>query len=160
MSSRMHPSTPPSRRLSFLEPSRQRPHGVALSCKWSLTDSYPDIDKFTRGVERLFAETHFAYPTHSGRKDEWSWLSPAMVYPPTIPAEDRGRKRRCLRGKTMARPCTIFIHQHCPRLARRGAARCTDIYGKKYCIQLLIAILYINIRFHINKCFWEKNCIR
>lgn len=40
-------------------------HGVALSCKWSLADSYPDIDKFTRGVEQLFAETHFAYPAHS-----------------------------------------------------------------------------------------------
>lgn len=157
MSSRMHPSTPPSRRLSFLEPSRQRPHGVALSCKWSLTDSYPDIDKFTRGVERLFAETHFAYPTHSGRKDEWSWLSPATVYPPTIPSR-RGRKRKIPSWENDGQAVYDLHSRALPAISK---TRCSKMYRhmwKKYCIQLLI--LYFNIRFHINKCFWEKNCIR
>jgi len=89
--------------LSSLESSRHWPHGVALSCKWSLADSYPDIDKFTRGVERLFAEIHFAYPAHSEQWDEWSRLSRDHCIHQQFLHEqkERERERRGKRGKSL-----------------------------------------------------------
>jgi len=116
------PSTPSSRRLS----SQHRPHGVALSCKWSLADSYPDIDKFTRGVERFFAETHFTYSTHSERKDEWSWLSRDGVSTNNSSDWTEGGRGKSIRGKATAGPSTLPIFIYRSRLTKRGAARYTE----------------------------------
>lgn len=107
----------PSSRLSFLESSRHRPHGAALSCKWSLLIRIRTLinlpAELSRSSRRL---TSLILPIQNGRTNGPG--SPATVYPPTIPRTGRrGEEGRSPRGKTMTRPSTlpIFIHKHCPR---------------------------------------------
>lgn len=79
--------------------------------------------------------TSLILPIQDGRTNGPGSPPRRCIHRQLLPAGDRERERgRRFRGKTMVRLSTllIFIHEHCPRLARWGAARYTETYvGKK-----------------------------
>lgn len=149
MNSHTHSSTLPSRRLSFLESSRQRPRMAQLCLVneasliriRTLINSPAELSGSSRRLTSLIL------PIQDGRTNGPGSPPRRCIHRQLLPAGDRERKRKTLSWENDGQ-AVYATDLHSRALPKISEARCSKIYRehmqeRKCCIQLCINCIYM-----------------